>query len=296
MSLRTVILGGATGYVGRYLEGALILKGYKVTRVVRKSKKDTDITWDDVKSNGLPNDTYAAINVAGQKLWELRWTQSLKDRIVASRVDTTKTLADAAKNTKANVFMSISGVSYYRPDVSKIYTEDDTCEPYDFFSTLCHDWEAAGNIERNSNIRRIVIRSGVVLGSGSAFDQTTRLPTLLVGGSIFGSGQQIVPWIHINDLTNMFIHALENKELSGVLNGVAPQIVTNAKLTEEYARALGKKVRISFPEGILKQFFHPERAVMVLEGAQILPQRVLKAGFKYEYPDIRSACESIKKS
>lgn len=185
-----------------------------------------------------------------------RWSPGFKQNVRNSRVKTTKTLADAIQNTKATTFITISGVAYYKPN-DTVYTEDSKCESYDFLSSikfqflflyiyiyiiricymfyfyierlsfleLSHDWENAAQIPKESNIRQVTIRSGVVLGRNGGMIKQIYLPFFLgLGGSI-GAGNQYMPWIHITDLVSMFIFALKNDNVQGILNGVAPQVI-----------------------------------------------------------------------
>ncbi|CAL7936186.1 unnamed protein product [Xylocopa violacea] len=252
------------------------------------------ISWHDVESHGLPENTTAVINVAGQNILDLkqRWTEGFKQNVINSRVKTTKSLANAIIHTKADAFVTISGVSYYKPNDTE-YTEESNCEKYDFLSELCHQWEAAAQLPKDSNIRQITIRSGVVLGKNGGMIKQMYLPFLFGLGGPISNGNQYMPWIHIIDLVNLFLYSIETRNVHGILNGVAPQIVTNKEFTKAFARALQRPALIPVPSIVLNSFFNKERAKIMLEGQKVVPKRVKELGFQYRYPDIDSACAEL---
>ncbi|XP_039308382.1 epimerase family protein SDR39U1 isoform X2 [Solenopsis invicta] len=243
---------------------------------------------------GLPDNTSAVINVAGQNVLDpkQRWSPGFKQNIRNSRVKTTKALADCIQNTKATVFATISGVAYYEPN-GTVYTEESKCEPYDFLSRLSHDWEEAARLPKESNIRQVTIRSGVVLGRNGGMIKQIYLPFFLGLGGPIGSGNQYMPWIHITDLVCMFIFALKNNNVHGILNGVAPQLITNKEFTKVFAAAIKRPAVIPLPSFFLEILFNKERAKIMLEGQKVIPKRVTELGFQYQYPDIEKACKQL---
>ncbi|KAL2738938.1 epimerase family protein SDR39U1 [Vespula squamosa] len=121
------------------------------------------------------------------------------------------------------------------------------------------------------------------------------LPFLLGLGGPIGTGNQYMPWIHITDLVNMFLFAIENDNVNGILNGVAPKPVTNKEFTKAFARALKRPAIIPVPSIVLNLIFNKERAKMMLEGQKVLPKRTEELGFQYQFSDIDSACKDIVK-
>ncbi|XP_028050747.1 epimerase family protein SDR39U1 isoform X2 [Monomorium pharaonis] len=243
---------------------------------------------------GLPENTSAVINVAGQNVLDprQRWSPGFKQNVRNSRVKTTKALADAIQNTKATVFATISGVAYYKPN-DDVYTEESKCEAYDFLSRLSHDWEEAARLPKDSNIRQVTIRSGVVLGRNGGMIKQIYLPFFFGLGGPIGSGNQYMPWIHITDLVGMFIFALKSSNVHGILNGVAPQLITNKEFTKAFAAALRRPAFIPLPSFFLEILFNKERATIMLEGQKVVPKRVMELGFQYQYPDIEKACKQL---
>ncbi|XP_031835284.1 epimerase family protein SDR39U1 isoform X2 [Nomia melanderi] len=272
---------------------ALTLEGISCTCISRMPGLNR-MSWHDVEYYGLPEDTSAVINVAGQNILGFqRWSEGFKQNVINSRVRTTKSLVKAIVNTKANVFVTISGVAYYKPDNDIEYTEESNCEKYDFLSELCHKWETAAQIPPNSNIRQITIRSGVVLGKDGGMIKQIYLPFFMGLGGPIANGNQYMPWIHITDLVNMFLFSLREENVHGILNGVAPQIITNKEFTKTFASTMWRPAFLPIPRPVLNILLNQERAKIMLEGQKVMPKRVKKLGFEYKYPDINSACAEI---
>lgn len=248
----------------------------------------------DIATSGLPNDTDVVINVAGQNVLDAkyRWTSEFKQKVITSRVDTTRTLAKAIGNSSKppKVFVTISGVGYYPPSVSVEYDEDSHPEKSDFFSELCESWENAGRLADNCATRRVIIRSGVVLGRDGGMIKQINIPFLLGLGGPIGSGKQYFPWIHIKDLVNLFVFSAKEEKVTGVLNGVAPEIVTNSEFVQEFGKRMRRPTYIPLPEFAVNIIFGQERASMMTQGQRVCPRRVLNYGFQYSFPTIKSAC------
>ncbi|XP_070156787.1 epimerase family protein SDR39U1 isoform X1 [Polyergus mexicanus] len=293
MALKHVVVGGGTGFIGSQLIKSLSLEGVSCTCISRMPGPNR-ISWNDLERYGLPEDTSAVVNVAGQNVLDpmQRWSPGFKQNVRNSRVKTTKALADAIKNTKATVFATISGVAYYKPN-DTMYTEESKCEPYDFLSRLTHDWEEAAKLSKDCNIRQVTIRSGVVLGRNGGMIKQIYLPFFLGLGGPIGIGNQYMPWIHITDLVNMFIFALKNNKVHGILNGVAPQLITNKEFTKAFAIAMKRPAVISVPSFVLQILFSEDRAKIMLEGQKVMPKRVTEIGFQYQYPNIENACKQL---
>ncbi|XP_014216065.1 epimerase family protein SDR39U1 [Copidosoma floridanum] len=297
MALKHVIIGGGTGYIGSCIATALSTLKPPLsvrTTIISRMPGPNRMSWQELEINGLPKDTTAVINVAGQNILDFtqRWTPGFKQNVYNSRVKTTKQLAEAISNSDVKTFITISGVAYYPPDRNE-YTEYDQCKKYDFLSELCHDWECAAELPKDSSTRQITIRSGVVLGRTGGMIKQVIMPFFFGLGGPIGSGTQYMPWIHIRDLVNLFLHALQNECVRGIYNGVAPELVTNAEFTKAFASALGRPAFIPLPEFALKTLLNEERAKIMLEGQKVIPKRVLESNFQYKYPTIKRACEEF---
>uniref|UniRef100_A0A131YFC2 Nucleoside diphosphate sugar epimerase n=1 Tax=Rhipicephalus appendiculatus TaxID=34631 RepID=A0A131YFC2_RHIAP len=295
MGIERVVIGGGTGFIGTALRNALSKLGYDVMIVSRKPGANV-LTWTDVAEKGLP-ECAAVFSLAGQNVMDpmRRWTPGFRQNVYASRVETTKALADAIHKMESppKAFVSISGVGYYKPDPVKEYTEDSPGGDHDFLAKLCTKWEAAAKLPPEVKCRTVTVRSGVVLGSNGGMVQQLYWPFFLGLGGPVASGSQFMPWVHIADIVGILIHAMNKEGLTGVLNGVAPQVVTNAEFTKEFARAMWRPALFPLPKFVLDLAFSPERATMMTEGQKVIPKRTLESGYKYKFPDVQSACQDI---
>lgn len=189
------------------------------------------ISWQELRNSGLPNDTTTVVNLAGQNVLDLkqRWNAGFKQNIWNSRVNTTAALNKAIINArkKPRVFVTISGVGIYKPSKTDEYTEDSRVEEYDYLSKLCHEWEKAAKLPVDLKVRQVTIRSGVVLAKNGGMIKQLYLPFYLGFGGPVMPGDQYLPWIHMNDLTRLIMFAIENEKVTGIINGVAPQTITN---------------------------------------------------------------------
>nr|CAD7434542.1 unnamed protein product [Timema monikensis] len=297
--------GGGSGFIGTALTNLLRTNGYGVT-IVSRMPGPQRISWSDLAKFGLPQNVTAVVNLAGQNVLDVtkRWTPGFKQNVWASRINTTSSLAQAINKAenKPMVFVTISGVEsvailecvgIYKPSPDIEYTEDSLVQEFDFLSKLCHEWEGAARLPQNLGVRQVVIRSGVVLGKNGGMVKQLYIPFYLGLGGPVGSGKQYMPWIHIDDLTNLLLFAIQKKDVKGVLNGVAPEIVTNKEFSQAFGRALWRPALIPLPEFVVNTAFSEERAKIMTEGQRVVPKRTLSYGFHYMYPDIETACKNI---
>ncbi|KAL4707676.1 hypothetical protein ACJJTC_014857 [Scirpophaga incertulas] len=254
-----------------------------------------NISWSTLEVAGLPKQTYAVVNCAGQQFMDFTktWTPGFKQNVQNSRVYTTKALAKAINDSqnKPKVFVVLTGVGAYEPSEVNKYDETSPTTGSDFFSKLTVQWEKAARIE--PPVRLVIIRSGAVLGRWGGMIKNMFLPFYFGVGGRIGSGRQYLPWIHVNDLTRLIQFAIENDKVEGVLNGVAPQVITNEEFTKSFAKALGRPAIFPVPEMILDFFLHKERAMIMTKGQHVVPKRVLDYGFKYRYDNIDEACKEF---
>ncbi|XP_070574776.1 epimerase family protein SDR39U1-like [Ptychodera flava] len=288
-----VLIGGGSGFIGSAVSRLLRSKGHDVL-VVSRTTGQGKITWAELKDRGLP-ECSAVVSLSGENVLNplKRWTDSFKTEVQNSRIETTRALADAINKTqeKPKVFVTMSGVGFYKPSLEAEYTEDSPGGDADFFAKLCQQWEDAGR--QAKDVRHVIVRTGVVLGKdGGAMQQMIWPFWFGVGGKI-GSGRQYFPWIHISDIAGIFVHALESEDVVGVLNGVAPGTVTNSGFTKALGSALWRPTVFPLPGFVVNTMFGSERGVMLLDGQKVIPKRTLESGYQFEYPDIDAAMKNI---
>jgi len=163
---------------------------------------------------------------------------------------------------------------------------------HDYLARLCVAWEDAARLPVDSGCRSVSLRSGVVLGRHGGMVQQLIYPFFFGLGGRMGSGQQPLPWIHVKDLARLILHCLEEKSGSqGVLNAVAPQVVTNLEFVNEFARVLRRPACLPVPETVFDWVYGEERAAMITKGQVVEPVRTLETGFTYNFPTIQEALE-----
>ncbi|XP_063892859.1 epimerase family protein SDR39U1-like [Helicoverpa armigera] len=293
MAGRKIIIGGGTGFIGSHLGELLTSKGYSVLNVARKPATN-NISWSVLEQSGLPK-ACAVVNCAGQQFMDFTksWTPGFKQNVKNSRVYTTKALAKAINESKdkPKVYVVLTGVGAYEPSTSNIYDECSPTTGHDFFSRLTVEWEKAAQVDEP--VRLVIVRCGAVLGRWGGMIKNMFLPFYLGLGGRIGSGTQYLPWIHIDDLARLILFSIENENVKGVLNGVAPQVITNDDFTKSFARALRRPAFFPVPEVILNMVLHEERAMIMTKGQHVVPKRVLEYGFEYKYADIDEACKEF---
>ncbi|CAF4201744.1 unnamed protein product [Rotaria socialis] len=300
-------LRGGRGFIGQRFVQLLREKGFQNVWIVsRKSDgKGNTLTWDDIRSGSIQSSAKpikAIVNLAGAPLLSFqRWTDAYKNEVIQSRIDTTKACVDfvrSLKNEKPELFVSMSGVSYYKPDPVKEYTETSQGGDYDFLSRLARDWEKASEpIETDLNTRRVILRAGAVLGSSGGMIRSMYWPFFFgVGGSI-GNGQQPFPWIHLDDVCLLIIYAIQNNHVKGILNACAPELTTNREFSQAFARAF-KPSRLAIfpmPEFVMNTLLGSERAIVATQGQKVIPRATLETGYTFKYPTIKEASQDLTK-
>lgn len=294
----SVLIGGGTGFIGRNLSKHLKSIGYDVIIVSRRPGPGI-ITWNDLKKNGLPQNCEAVVGLAGENLMNplKRWGPSFEKELYDSRINTTRALAEAISKADKlpEVFVSTSAVGYYPPDPVKAYTEESPGGNHDFLSRLTADWEAATQLSPSTapSVRHSIVRVGVVLGRDGGVIQQSYIPFSFGLGGRIGSGKQWFPWIHISDIVGIYKHVITNPNVSGVLNGVAPEHVTNTDFTQAFAKALHRPAFFPVPGFLMHLVFGDIRAKVILEGQRVIPERTLNSGYEFQFPDIQSACNQL---
>ncbi|XP_017781782.1 PREDICTED: epimerase family protein SDR39U1 [Nicrophorus vespilloides] len=293
-----VVVGGGTGFVGRHLCRVLRNKGYGVTVVSRRPDMNC-MGWQELKVRGLPTETTAVVNLAGQNILDFkhRWTEEFKRVVWNSRISTTHTLAKLIErsNSRVSSFTVMSGVGIYEPLPGMVYAEKSHVHDFDFFSRMCLELEQAGKLSGHLNCRQIAIRSGVVLGYDGGMVKNLYLPFYLGLGGPVNPGNQPLPWIHVRDLARLICYSIENNKMNGAVNGVAPQLITNQEFSKAFAKAMNRPSWFPVPASMLKIILQEDRANMLLKGQKVMPNKAVSLGFQYIYPNIELACEDVIK-
>ncbi len=298
-----ILITGGTGFIGSALSREFSSSGYNVLITTRRqSASKAKLTWEPLGNEShrlalIPPNTIsnidAVINLAGEPIASGRWTRTRKRRILSSRVDTTRALVQSMKNasSKPKVLISASAIGYYGPHGDEYVTEN-TLSGTDFLADVCKVWEAEALKAQELGVRVVLLRIGAVLESGGGAMPMIAMPFKLFLGGPIGSGKQWFSWIHKDDVIGIIKYALENESLSGHVNATAPQPVTNKEFSSAVGRALGRPSWLPVPCFVLKIAFG-ELGSMLLTGQRVLPERSLKAGYQFKYPDVEGALRAI---
>lgn len=294
--MKKVAIGGGTGLVGSRLSDILMDMGYQVSQLSRQADQDgwlKKVNWDVANQELDPQELEGfdyIINLAGAGIADEAWTDERIKIIKESRTLSNQLLKDTIEklDSKPKLFISASAVGYYGFSTSeKIYTEED--EPgKDLLSEICVEWEESADQISDCGVEVAKIRIGVVISDEGGALPKMEEPVRWGVGAPLGSGKQYMPWIHIDDLCNMFVHLIEN-ELGGVYNGVSPYPVTNKEFTYTLAEVLDKHIILPKVPSFALRLFMGGRANLVLEGSRISAEKILKTGFKFTYPKIKEA-------
>lgn len=296
----TVLIGGGTGLVGKRLSELLREKGYEVRHLSRKrnlNAKFPAYQWDTQAMTIEPEallDVDYVINLAGAGIADARWTKSRKELIINSRTQTTALFRKYLElgQLKPKAYLSASAIGYYGNQGAELMHED--AEPgTGFLSESTVLWEEAVKKIEASDLRTVRLRIGIVLSlDGGAMPELTQTFPFGVG-AYFGTGKAYYSWIHIDDVARAFVFAMENEKMQGAYNAVAPNPSQAKDLVKTMAKAYKRPVLVMpAPEFGIKVVFG-EMSHTVLDSTRVSSEKLEKAGFTFEFPDVRGAVENI---
>ena len=306
--MRTILITGGTGLIGNRLVKLLIHKNYRVIILTRnpENKSGDERTeyalWDPARGTIDGEAVRSAdgiIHLAGAGVMDKKWTEAYKKEILESRAKSAALLIQAlgANVHRLKVFVSASATGWYGPDKipGHFFTED---EPADtaFLGEVCRQWEESTEQAEALGIRVCRLRTGIVLAAEGGAYKEFRAPLKFGLATILSTGKQMVSWIHADDLCRQYIFALENENMRGSYNAVAPEPVTNKTLTLTIAKAARGKfyLPIHVPAFILK-IMMGGRSVEILKSVTVSCEKIKQQGFTFFYPGIEAAVEEIEK-
>ena len=299
-----VLVTGATGFIGKKLVGQLISRGHDVSILTRDAEGASQRLPVNCEVYEWRPELYpptfeafkevnAVIHLAGENIADGRWTESRKKSIKDSRVLSTRNLVNAMKSLyhTPEVFLSASAIGFYgngRP----IELYEDLPGGKGFLADVCQEWEHEIFKTENIGVRTIALRIGLVLGYDGGAMKKMLAPFWAGLGGKLGGGDQWMSWIHVKDLVNMMIYAIENPGIQGAYNAVSPNPVTNKVFTKSLGRALQRLTILPVPEFALKIIFG-EMSDLLLGSLKASSTKILESGYKFKYPDLSSALNDI---
>ena len=300
-----VIITGVTGLIGWALTQSLAADGHEVIVLSRNPDKvgglpqgARAVKWDGRSAQGwgqMADGADAIVNLAGESIAAGRWSEARKHSILQSRVEAGQAVVEAVKAStkRPRVVVQSSAVGYYGPRGSEKIAEDASAGS-DFLASVCQTWEASTAPIEAMGVRRVIIRTGVVLDKkGGALPQMMLPFKLFIGGPL-GGGQQGFPWIHLADEVTAIRFLIDQPSASGVFNLSAPQPLSNAQFGRVLGKALGRPAFIPTP-GIAMKILFGEMSTLLLDGQFEIPQRLQQLGFAFRFADADAALRDVLK-
>ena len=295
----TVVLAGGSGFLGSKLRARLERDGHRVVNLTRSPRPDRpgDVPWQPDGSAGQLaahlEGADAVVNLAGENIAGTFWSEARKAQLRNSRLLATRTIvhAIAACERPPKALVSGSAVGYYGAHGDETVTER-TPPGTDFLARLCVDWEQEARAVDSAKTRLVIVRTGVVLGADGGALKKMILPFKLGLGATLGSGDQYMPWIHVDDWVSMIGWLIGADRAVGAFNASAPTPVTNHDFTRTLGRVLRRPAVFHAPAFVLKIGLG-ELANMLLTGQRVLPAAAEEMGFRFAYRELEPALRSL---
>lgn len=302
-----IVIIGATGFIGRKLFTALDKEEYDLTVVTRDAANAHKVLgehaefcewdgYDEARLTKIFTDAGVIINLAGENIGAARWTETQRKKILASRTNLTSTVIKAINklDKKPDVLLQASAIGFYGSDYKNSFTEMSPAGK-GFLAEVTQKWENATK-GLHENVRLVLLRTGVVLAKdGGALAEMAK-PFKLGAGGYLGSGKQWLSWIHIDDEVDAIQFLMEHHEASGIFNLTAPEPETMKCFAKEIGKALKKPSWLNVPSFAIKLAMGQRGEELLLSSQRVLPDRLLEAGFTFQFTEARIALANIYNS
>lgn len=296
-----ILITGGTGLLGKTISEILLKNGHTVVWLSREAgnyKSITKFKWD-LLTNYIDEKAFegvdSIIHLAGAPIADKRWTNAYKKEIIDSRIKSSELLFSyiSKNNYPIKTFIGGSAMGYYGSALSeKLFTEADAAGS-DFLAETCVLWEKSYDPFIQKGIRTVIIRTGVVLSKHEGA-YAKMAPAFKLGlGAAVASGKQYFPWIHINDIANIFVFALQEQRLTGIYNGVSSEIINNKEFSKQLAKSFKRPFFMPNVPAFLLKIAMGEGAIMVAGGVKISNEKIKEAGFKFEFETAKEALLSL---
>ncbi len=294
----TIVVTGASGLIGPKLVAALEADGKRVLRAVRRTvQSEQEFRWDPAAGT-IDRDRLegvdAVIHLAGANIAGKRWTEAYKQTLIDSRVDGTTLLAKtiAGLERKPRVFASASAIGFYGHRGETELDESAACGD-GFLPEVCMQWERACEAAQEADIRTVNLRIGVVLSPEGGALQKMLLPFKLGAGGVLGNGRQYFSWISLDDVVRAIQFAVENDSLSGPVNLVSPNTVTNREFTKTLGQVLSRPTVLPMPAFAARLAFGEMADSLLLASTRVVPKALATAGFDYQHSELEPALRHL---
>ena len=304
--MKKIIITGATGSIGRRLVEKLVARGDEViifTRNIEKAKREMPgavkyVKWDYQKPEEWKeriNGVDVVIHLAGANLSSKRWNEEFKKLAYDSRVVSTRNLVEAISSVekKPKAFICASAVGYYGNKYDEVLNEESTPGD-DYMASLCKDWEAEAAKVEQYGVRRISVRTGLVLSKDEGVLKQLYLPFKFFVGGPLGNGRQWFPWIHIDDIVGIYLQAIDNADLNDAINAASPGIVRMKEFARTFGKVLHRPSLLNIPKFAMK-IVAGEVAEYAVMSQRISVDKLLNAGYKFNFEKLEEALRDILK-
>ncbi len=298
---KKILITGASGLIGTRITELLLQKGFQVSHLGRSKKSGAvpSFVWDvdkgELDQQAL-EEVDTIIHLAGAGVADKRWTESRKREILESRTKSSGLLYKVLSGTNHSVktMVSASAIGYYGFGFGEEVFTEESAPGNDYLAQVTKQWEAAVDKISTLNIRVAKLRIGIVFSDkGGALVEMAK-PIRLGAGAALGSGNQYMSWIHLDDLCEMFIKAVEDESMHGAYNAVTGDYVTNKELTKLIAKVLNKPLLLPNIPAFVMRIIVGEMAVIVVNGSKISADKIKSTGFDFRYSNLEEALESLK--
>jgi uncharacterized protein (TIGR01777 family) len=292
-----IVISGSSGLIGKALIPALTSQGDEVKRLVRPQSGSGEVQWDpsrgEIDRAALEGHD-VVVHLAGENIASGRWTKAKKERIVRSRVEGTRllvqTLLQLERPPKA--LLCASAIGFYGDRGSESLTEESASGSL-FISRLCREWEAATRPALEGGIRVVNLRFGIILSAADGALAKMLLPFRLGLGGKIGSGRQYMSWVSIDDVVGIIQYAIKTEAISGPVNVVATEPVTNAVFTKTLGRVLDRPTFFPMPAFAARLAFGEMADELLLASTRVEPLKLQKSGYSFRHPRLEGALRGL---
>jgi uncharacterized protein (TIGR01777 family) len=298
-----VLIAGGSGYIGRRLAASLVKDGHTVVVLSRRPQTENSpgalryVTWDARTGEGdwvkELSGAQGLVNLAGASVGRWPWTRARMAQLLSSRLDATSAIVQAIERTPADrrpsVLLNASGIDYYGDRGDELISEEGS-PGNSFLARMSQQWEAAALKAEPLGLRVVRMRTSMVFGRGAPAFNLLTLPVRLFVGGPFGSGRQWFTWIHIDDIVGLYRFGLENEQLRGSINAVAPDIRPQVEVAKEIGRVLHRPTWFPAP-GPLLRLALGAMSELLLDGRKATAERAKAAGYRFQFGGLPQALE-----
>lgn len=300
-----IIITGATGFIGRALTARLIEHSHDVialTRKVNKAKRQFDnnilcVEWDGKTTTGwqkYADETDAIVNLAGRNIGASLWTKSVKEDLRRSRLDAGQAIVQAINQAqkKPSILIQASAIGYYGSSGEEDINEESS-KGEGFLADLVEEWENSTQEVEALEVRRVIIRTGLVLGFGGGVLAKMLLPFRFFIGGPVGGGKQWMSWIHMDDQINAIQQFIEQEKYNGIYNLTTSNPVTMREFCKHLGKAMKRPSWLPVPAFALKLMLKEMAEETVLTSQRVFPQRLVESDYSFIFADIDNALDTI---